>query len=130
SAAPGDAQGDAALGDAALGDAAGQRHGDAAELSRHLDRVAAQYGDMTGALPWCRSAAPGAGLRLAVALGLYWQVRGPAEDGCRWFGELLEAGQGNGPGASRARLEYGALLCARGEFSRARAEAEEALDRK
>jgi predicted ATPase/DNA-binding CsgD family transcriptional regulator len=118
-------------GSGAPGVAAGQGHGDAAELSRHLDRVAAQYGDMTGALAWCRSAAPGAGLRLAVALGLYWQVRGPAEDGCRWFGELLEAGQGNGPGAGlgagRARLEYGALLCARGEFSRARAEAEEAL---
>ncbi|HEU5385122.1 MAG TPA: LuxR C-terminal-related transcriptional regulator [Streptosporangiaceae bacterium] len=141
SAAPGDVPGDAA------GDAAGQRHGDAAELSRRLDQIAAQYGDMTGALTWCRSAAPGAGLRLAVALGLYWQVRGPTEDGCRWFGELLEGGQGNSPGAGlgscldegsgagldaglgagRARLEYGALLCARGEFSRARAEAEEAL---
>jgi predicted ATPase/DNA-binding CsgD family transcriptional regulator len=152
-------QGDSAAPGDAAGDAAGQGHGDAAELSRHLDRVAAQYGDMTGALAWCRSAAPGAGLRLAVALGLYWQVRGPAEDGCRWFGELLEAGQGSGPGAGlddgpgaglgagpgagpgaglgadlgaglgagRARLEYGALLCARGEFSRARAEAEEAL---
>jgi len=160
-------QGDSgALGDVpadAAGDAAGQRHGDAAELSRRLDQVAAQYGDMTGALAWCRSAAPGAGLRLAVALGLYWQVRGPVEDGCRWFGELLEAGQGNGSGtglgagpgadlgsglgscldngpgaglgadlgaglgAGRARLEYGALLCVRGEFSRARAEAEEAL---
>jgi predicted ATPase/DNA-binding CsgD family transcriptional regulator len=105
------------------GGGSGGGSGDVAELSRQLDRIAAQYGDMTGALTWCRSAAPGAGLRLAVALGTYWQVRGPAEEGCRWFGDLLEPGQGDG----RARLEYGALLYARGEFTRARAEAEEAL---
>ncbi len=96
--------------------------GDAAGLSRRLDHIAAQYGDMTGALTWCRSAAPGAGLRLAVALGTYWQVRGPSEEGCRWFGELLAPGQGD----ARARLEYGALLYARGEFARAGAEAQEA----
>src|SRR5690348_12001385 len=71
--------------------AAASAEGDVTELSGCLDQVAAQYGDMTGALAWCRSAAPGAGLRLALALGSYWQVRGPAEDGCRWFGELLEA---------------------------------------
>ena len=110
----------AGQGDGARG---GSGDGDVAGLSRQLDRVAAQYGDMTGALTWCRSAAPDAGLRLAVALGTYWQVRGPAEEGCRWFGDLLEPGQDDG----RARLEYGALLYARGEFTRARVEAEEAL---
>jgi len=119
----------------ALAEACSSGSGDAAELSRCLDQVAAQYGDMTSALAWCRSAVPGAGLRLVLALGTYWQVRGPAEDGCRWFGDLLAAepgsssGDGVGAGleAGRARLEYGALLYVRGEFSRARAEAEEAL---
>jgi predicted ATPase/DNA-binding CsgD family transcriptional regulator len=111
----------------ALAEAAGQGDGDAAELSRRLDQVAAQYGDMTGALAWCRSAAPAAGLRLAVALGVYWQVRGPSEEGCRWFAELLGSGSGDARDDARARLEYGALLCARGEFGQARAEAEEAL---
>ncbi|HET9973707.1 MAG TPA: LuxR C-terminal-related transcriptional regulator [Streptosporangiaceae bacterium] len=105
----------------------GSGDGDAAGLSRQLDQIAAQYADMTGALTWCRSAAPGAGLRLAVALGTYWQVRGPAEEGCRWLGDLLEPGRDDGRDDGRARLEYGALLYARGEFARARAEAEEAL---
>jgi predicted ATPase/DNA-binding CsgD family transcriptional regulator len=115
----------------ALAEAADQCDGDgdggAAELSRRLDQVAAQYGDMTGALAWCRSAAPAAGLRLAAALSVYWQVRGPSEEGCRWFAGLLEPGSGDARDDARARLEYSALLCARGEFDQARAEAQEAL---
>ena len=114
---------------AGQGDGSGGGSGDVAQLSRQLDLVAAQYADMTGALTWCRSAAPGAGLRLAVALGTYWQVRGPSAEGCRWFGALLEAVPEDGRADGRARLEYGALLYARGEFTQARGEAEEALRR-
>ena len=111
----------------ALAEAAWPDGGGAADLSRGLDRITDHYGDMAQALSWCRSQAPGAGRRLALALSMFWQVRGPIEEGCRWFADLLDVGEGEGEG--RVRLEYGVLLYAGGEFAQARTCAEEALRR-
>jgi predicted ATPase/DNA-binding CsgD family transcriptional regulator len=112
--------------------------GTGAELRSGLDRIEQYYGDMVAALSWCRSAATGSGLRLAVALGPFWLARGHLADGSSWFSDLIgEAKAGHSaadedalpeaaPAAGRAWLEYGALLYARGELAHARACGEEA----
>src|SRR5262249_38114695 len=74
-----------------LAEGSAQAADSAAGLAFALERIGQHYGDMLEALSWCRSAAAASGLRLATALGLFWQVRGPVSDGCRWFGELMGA---------------------------------------
>jgi predicted ATPase/DNA-binding CsgD family transcriptional regulator len=101
--------------------------GSVAELRSGLDLIEQYYGDMTGALAWCRAAATADGLRLAVALGPYWLVSGRLDDGCGWFSDLIGEAQGGPQDAGLASLEYGSLLYARGELTHARACAEEAL---
>lgn len=99
------------------------------ELSERLDEMQAHHADALVALAWCRShGRPAEGLRLASALAMFWTIRGQLREGCDWFAALLgnevEVGAA-GAGAAdydgiaesgRALIEYGALLCASGEF--------------
>jgi predicted ATPase len=67
-------------------------------------RLADELENFRAARDWCRRDPGGAepGLRLAAALGRYWQVRAPGREGRRWLAEALAAGP-TGPSAARAR---------------------------
>jgi predicted ATPase len=67
-------------------------------------RVADELANFRAARAWCErdplSGEPG--LRLAAALGRYWQVRAPRSEGRTWLGSALAAGPIT-PSAARAR---------------------------
>jgi predicted ATPase len=67
-------------------------------------RLAAELDNFRAARVWCQRDPCGAeaGLRLAAALGRYWQIRAPGREGRRWLAEALAAGPPE-PSAARAR---------------------------
>ncbi len=67
-------------------------------------------------------------LRLAAALGPFWQARGQLSEGCAWLERALEGAAG-GPAPLRAAalLQAGKLEYVRGDFERGAGRLEEAL---
>lgn len=66
-----------------------------------------RYANLRAALSWCLrpEAAAGDGLRLVVALGVYWIMRNLFSEGRRWLVKILAL-----PGAQAPTLEHGQAL--------------------
>ena len=99
---------------------------------RAPDRLAAlaqEQANWRAALAWAAAHAPEAGLRLAVALGEYWRVRGPWSEGQSWLQRLLAATP-DAPGILRGRalVGIGDLALRQSDLAAARRAFEQALD--
>lgn len=77
-----------------------------------LDRLEAEHDDLRVALAWGTSGGdPEPALRLAVALGRFWEVRGHLSEGRSWLEAALAAGGGGElPGLRAAALNGAAVL--------------------
>ncbi len=93
-------------------------------------RLAQEYDNLRAALAWSQTETGGAepGLRLAMALGQFWQMRGTAREGLAWLEIMLAKGR-ELPASTRAEaLREAAFLGYHvGEFEQATTFAEEAL---
>jgi tetratricopeptide (TPR) repeat protein len=99
------------------------------QLAWHA-RLEDELENLRAARDWCRRDPGGAepGLRLAAALGRYWQVRAPRSEGRLWLAQALADGTPE-PTAARARaLTWcGQLDYLHGEADAGRARLEEAV---
>lgn len=70
-----------------------------------LDRLEAEHDNLAAALEWSLVTEGGvqAGLRLAVALGQFWSVRGYWTEGSEWVRRLLSADGAGAPTVARAK---------------------------
>ncbi|MCA1723040.1 MAG: tetratricopeptide repeat protein, partial [Thermomicrobia bacterium] len=92
-------------------------------------RLEEEHDNLRAVLDWSLAQRPGElPLRLANALGLFWQHHGYNDEGLRWLEASLAAGQG-APEALRvdALNRISTLLMRQGEFARARAPLEASL---
>ena len=104
------------------------------ERAVSMQRLAADQDNLRAALAWSlRAPDPGdvvVGLRLAGALGFFWNFRGEATEGLDWLEALLARGR-DSAAAVRAKALYAAAelgwLAGRVTGARARAEESEAL---
>ncbi len=77
-----------------------------------LERLERERDNLRAALQWAHErAAVEVGLRLAIALGPYWERRGPLSEGRGWLDAFLAASDGGHPGAART-LRAAALFAA------------------
>ena len=104
------------------------------ERAASMQRLAAEQDNLRAALAWSlRAPDPGdvvVGLRLAGALGFFWNFRGEATEGLDWLEVLLARGR-DSAAAVRAKALYAAAelgwLAGRVTVARARAEESEEL---
>lgn len=93
-------------------------------------RLDAELDNVRGALDWCRSdeRSVDPGLRLAAALGFFWDIRGLWQEGRQWL-EVLLARRGTGAPdlLAEARMWAGILAYRQGEYEEARAHLTAAL---
>jgi predicted ATPase/DNA-binding SARP family transcriptional activator/Tfp pilus assembly protein PilF len=77
-----------------------------------LDRLEAEHDDLRAALAWGTSGGdPEPALRLATALGRFWEVRGHLREGRAWLEAALTAGGGGDwPGLRATALNWAAVL--------------------
>lgn len=102
-----------------------QRPDQAARLAR-LDR---EHGNLRMALSWMRQTGAGdSSLRLAIALGDFWQVRGYAAEGSRWLEQALQAGATDLMLRAKALHALGILVHDGGDYGRAVSLLAEAID--
>ena len=106
------------------------------EQGEWLDRVEARIDDLRAAFSWCFEPAAGshadgreAGLRLAGALRLFWDLRGYSSEGRRWLESAIEQGmEAASPDVQAKALgALGPLVAHLGEHERAAAILEESL---
>jgi predicted ATPase/DNA-binding SARP family transcriptional activator/Tfp pilus assembly protein PilF len=85
---------------------------DGPEQAAVLDRLEAEHDDLRVALTWGTSGGdPEPALRLATALGRFWEVRGHLSEGRSWLEAALAAGGGGElPGLRAAALNWAAVL--------------------
>lgn len=103
--------------------------GSAAGLAARLDEIEARQDDLRAALAWCEAHARIAeGRRLAAALTRFWLIRGCLTEGCDHLAALLSDGPPHDRAAGRLLADYGALLCARGDFEAGREAGQRALE--
>src|SRR5579871_5032422 len=102
-----------------------------AEQEKSLQRLETEHENLRTALGWCRVEENGAqaGLRLAGALGRFWEVRGYMTEGRRYLAEALgrEEGAGRTPERARALNCAGVLAHRQGDYASARSLTEESL---
>ena len=67
-----------------------------------LERLAAEYDNLRGAMTWCRTQAPVVGLRMAASLERYYEWRGNWREGAAWLTALLDQAR-QAPAALRAK---------------------------
>ncbi len=88
-----------------------------------LDRLEADYDDLRVALAWGTSGGdPEPALRLATALGRFWEVRSHLSEGRSWLeAALLAGGGGESPGLRAVALNWAAVLAQhQGDYAAAR----------
>ena len=114
----------------------GAAHLTGADGALWLDRLEAERDNLRAALRWSVSGGdPQDGLRLALALGEYWYLRGHFSEGRGWLATVLEScgtpGEGAAPAAVRRRAEAlglaGRLAWQQADFGAAEALHGEAL---
>ena len=99
------------------------------EQESWLQRLEIEHDNLRAALQWLIDAVDTQlALRLAAALGQFWEIRGYLSEGRRWFDEVL-AGSGGAPDSVRAQAltELGALSLRQGDYERAAQLYEECL---
>lgn len=89
-----------------------QAAADGPDQAAVLDRLEAEHDDLRVALAWGTSGGdPEPALRLATALGRFWEVRGHLSEGRSWLEAALAAGGGvELPGLRAAALNWAAVL--------------------
>ena len=96
-------------------------------LADWLDRVEAVYDDVGAALAWSQKTDPELGMRLAIALDVFWQLRGHASEP-RQFAEAILAHTSPGFRFRPAALYLaGAFAYLQGDFAAARRRIDEAV---
>ena len=81
-----------------------------------------EYANLRAALEWCAAEQPAMGLRLAAALGGYWNARDHLGDGPFWLEKMLGLDDGSEPAARvSAKLWLSMLAGTKGEHPRASA---------
>lgn len=98
---------------------------------RWLERLSLELDNLRAVMEWCRSAVGDSeiGLRIAGALGMFWDVRGFWREGLQWIEDFL-AKAGHAPGSVRARaLNWAATLAYRqGDYARVRTMSAQAFE--
>lgn len=95
-----------------------------------LDALEADHENLREALRWGREHDPVIALRLAGALGRFWEIRGHLLEGCDWLEASLSAAVDAPPEVeARALGAYGRLLYLRGERDAAASRIQAALRR-
>ena len=111
------------------------------EVAAWLSRLEVEHDNLRASLTWEEQWGDGGedGLRLAVALRRFWEVRGHFTEGRQWLGRALvrttsgavglDGATGPEPSAARALVLNGAgiLALAQGDYAEARALLEESL---
>ena len=96
---------------------------DGPDQAQVLDRLEATHDDLRVALAWGTSGGdPEPALRLATALGRFWEVRGYLSEGRSWLEAALTAGGGGDlPGLRAVALNWAAVLAQhQGDYAAAR----------
>lgn len=95
-----------------------------------LDALSAEHENLRSALRWGIEHDPVLALRLAGALGRYWEIRGHVMEGCEWLERCLaREDEVAAEFEARALDALGRLLSLRGERAAAEARVESALER-
>jgi len=96
-------------------------------LADWLDRLEAVYDDISAELAWSQKTDPELGMRLAIALDVFWQLRGHASEP-RQFAEAILAHTSPGFRFRPAALYLaGAFAYLQGDFAAARRRIDEAV---
>jgi predicted ATPase/class 3 adenylate cyclase len=100
------------------------------EQIQALEALEVEVDNLRAALQWGGSAgeARADGMRLAAALGRFWEMRGYLSEGLEWLEGFLRVG-GGPPSDSRARALYGAAVLAlrQGDYTKSEALSSESL---
>jgi predicted ATPase/DNA-binding SARP family transcriptional activator/Tfp pilus assembly protein PilF len=87
-----------------------------------LDRLESEHDNLRAAIAQCQLAADDSGLRMAVALGRFWEVRGHLAEGRRRLAEVLDTRRDVALALRGAALEMAGVLAYRqGDYVGARA---------
>jgi predicted ATPase/class 3 adenylate cyclase/Tfp pilus assembly protein PilF len=98
-----------------------------AEQAIYYDQLETEHDNMRVALRWAREHGAVEGLRLAGALGFFWQVCGYQGEGRGWLEGALAEGLGGGAVHAGALYWAGHLACWQGDFGRGADLIEESL---
>ncbi len=106
------------------------KHMGGAEQGAWLRRLEADHGNLRSALVWARDNGRwDLGLKLAGALGRFWDVRGHWSEGREWLAIMLAAhGDDADPSLARAHHAAGQLARRQGDYAEARAHLQSSLD--
>jgi non-specific serine/threonine protein kinase len=109
----------------ALAEEADQR----ARRQTWIERLEREHGNLRTALGWAlESGETELGLRLAGALGVFWNVRGHLSEGRRWLEATLDNGTGTAePARARALAQAGWIAREQGDYGRSAALNEDSL---
>jgi predicted ATPase len=106
-----------------------QPHLTAPEQTQWLERLEQEHTNLSAALDWLSAHAPESGLRLAVALEQFWEVRGYLGEGRRRLAEALEHCPEAAPPMRGAALAAASMLALRqGDYDSAQSLNEQSLD--
>lgn len=98
-------------------------------LATWLRRLEREHDNLLAALHWCRQRGDATeGLRLAVALARFWDVRGKWAEGLTWLRPALEAREVDPPLRARALNAAGALARHLGEYDLSKRCLQEAIE--
>lgn len=91
-----------------------------------LQRLDAEHDNFRGALTWAMQTDAAGALRLAGALGRFWDVRGYFTEGRSWLTQVLERNPA-APDRARALIWAGMLAARQGDYSRGIAQMQESV---
>jgi predicted ATPase/DNA-binding CsgD family transcriptional regulator len=98
------------------------------EQGRWLKRIDEEQGNIRLALDWSLAEQPDVALRLAAAMGPYWNMRCHIEEGLGWLDRALEARTSNLYARPIALLARARIRTRHGDYATARVDAIEALE--
>lgn len=96
-------------------------------LADWLDRVEAVYDDVSATLAWSLKTDPELGVRLAIALDVFWQLRGQASEPRQFAEAILEHTPPDSRFRPAALYLAGAFAYLQGDFAAARRRIDEAV---
>ena len=92
-----------------------------------LNRLEDEHDNLRAALRWAKEHQVQTGLRLAVALGQFWELRGYPSEGARWLAELLAVADDGVPELRAAALKVAGSRAFASDFSTAAESTEQSL---